>query len=406
MALYPPDLSAPEAQGSRALTLVRELLPDAPPPAGPVVAAARDRLDARMHDRRRPRWRPRRGRPVLLVTGVLAAGAAVALLAVTLLPGGQPAGRAHRKAPGLARSLTATGARQYLLSLAGTAGQATVTGRYWCSVIGQGSREMIGAGNKELTAPWLNGAAHFSAARPAGYQYSVIERYQGEDCLEPPHGSWPGGTVGGYNQSLGAQFPTAADRAAWQRDGSPTRVGAWYASQSDSFSPGPRVWTGPKTGWGHDASLSADPATLRAQLLAQLPGPASPVTKMEEHSTGWSYPVVRNNMLFYAAVQVLRDPVRPAVQAAAYRVLATVPGVQVKPGVRDVTGQVGTAVWLSHPGDQTVDYQFIDPANAYLLGDDLIAVATVAGLPAGSVLTYNEYVSSGWTNTAPHHPAR
>lgn len=111
-------------------------------------------------------------------------------------------------------------------------------------------------------------------------------------------------------------------------------------------------------------------------------------------------------MLFSAAVQVMRDPVRPAVQAAAYRVLAALPGVQVKPGVRNVTGQVGTAVWLSHPGDEPVDYQFIDPANGYLLGDDLIAVTTVAGLPAGSVLTYNEYVSSGWTNTAPHKPTR
>jgi len=72
--------------------------------------------------------------------------------------------------------------------------------------------------------------------------------------------------------------------------------------------------------------------------------------------------------------------------------------------VRDGTGQVGTAVWLSHPGDQMVDYEFIDPANGYLLGDDLIAVTMVDGLQAGSVLTYNEYVSSGWTNTAPHHP--
>ncbi len=386
------------------LTLLRELLPDAPPPAGPVVTAARDRLDTSMHGPRRPHWRPRRGRPILLVTGVLAAGAAAALLTVTLLPGGQPAGRAHGQAPGLARGLTATGARQYLLALAGTAGQAKVTGRYWCSVVRQGSREIIGAGNKELTTPWLNGVAHPSAARPAGYQYSVIERSQGEDCLEPPHGSWPGGTVGGYDQSLGIQFPTAADRAAWQRDGSPTRVGAWYADQSDSFSSGPRVWTGQKTGWGNYASLSANPATLKAQLSAQLPGPDDPGVKMLEHSTGESYPEIRNDLLFSAAVQVLRDPVRPAVQAAAYRVLATVPGVQVKPGVRDVTGQVGTAVWLSHPRDQMVDYQFIDPANGYLLGDDVIAVTTVSGLPAGSVLTYNEEVSSVWTNTPPHKP--
>jgi hypothetical protein len=49
--------------------------------------------------------------------------------------------------------------------------------------------------------------------------------------------------------------------------------------------------------------------------------------------------------------------------------------------------------------------QFIDPANGRLLGDDLIAVTTVTGLPPGPVLTYNEKISSGWTNTAPHKPA-
>ncbi len=388
------------------MTLVRELLPDAPPPAGPVVAAARDRLDARMHGPGRPHWRPRRGRPILLVTGVLAAGAAAALLTVTLLPSGRPAGPGHGQAPGLPRSLTASSARQYLLAMASTAGQAKVAGRYWCSVVRQGSREMVVAGNKEISVPWLDGGGRSpSTARPAGFQYSVIERSQSEDCLEAPHGNWPGGTVTGYYQSLGAQFPTAADRAAWQRDGSPTRVGAWYANQPDSFQPGPRLRTGPKLGWSNYASLSADPATLKAQLSAGLPGPDSAVMKMEEHSTGWSYRMIRNGMLFYAAVGVMGDPVRPAVRAAAYRVLASVPGVQVKPGIRDIARQVGTAVWLSHPGDRAVDYELIDPANGYLLGDENITVTPLLGLPPGSVLTYNERVSSGWTNTLPSQPA-
>jgi hypothetical protein len=388
------------------LTLVRDLLPDAQPPTGPVVAAALDRLDARMHSPGRPHWRPRRGLPILLVTGVLAAGTAAALLTVTLLPSGRPAGPGHGQAPGLPRSLTASSARQYLVAMASTAGQAKVTGRYWCSVVRQGSREMVVAGNKEISVPWLDGGGRNpSTARPTGFQYSVIERSQSEDCLEAPHGNWPGGTVTGYYQSLGAQFPTAADRVAWQRDGSPTRVGAWYADQPDSFQPGPRLRTGPKQGWSNYASLSVGPATLKAQLSAGLPGPDSAVMKMEEHSTGWSYRMIRNGMLFYAAVGVMGDPVRPAVRAAAYRVLASVPGVQVKPGIRDITGQVGTAVWLSHPGDRAVDYELIDPANGYLLGDENITVTPLLGLPPGSVLTYNERVSSGWTNTLPSQPA-
>ncbi len=48
----------------------------------------------------------------------------------------------------------------------------------------------------------------------------------------------------------------------------------------------------------------------------------------------------------------------------------------------------------------------IDPANGDLLSDENITVTPLLGLPPGSVLTCNERVSSGWTNTAPHEPTR
>jgi hypothetical protein len=38
--------------------------------------------------------------------------------------------------------------------------------------------------------------------------------------------------------------------------------------------------------------------------------------------------------------------VTPAVRAAAFRVLASLPGIQVKPNVQDPAGQSGTAVFL------------------------------------------------------------
>lgn len=392
------------------LTLVRELLPDAPPPAGPVVATARDRLDTSMHGRRRLPWRPQRGRPVLLVTGVLAASTAAALVAVTVLPGGRTDGGA---VPGLPHSLIAPSARQYLLTMADTAGQARVTGRYWCTVAIQASREMIGPDNKELPAPWLNGVEHPSPDRPAGYQYSIMKRVQVGGCLAPPHGSWTGGTVGGYYQSLGIRFPTAADRAAWRRDGAPDHVGAWYADQSDSFNPGPRVWTGPKTGqpetgimpWQDNAALPADPAKLRALFLAEVPKLGQSYLAWLERANGWTYQQAVNDVVFTSAVGVMGgEMVTPAVRAAAYRVLASLPGVKVRPGVRFGNGQIGTAVWL--PSDQpTWDLTCVDPATSYMCGDEEITVKPVDGLPLGSVLTYDMDVSSGWSNTAPHKPA-
>ncbi len=391
------------------LTLVRELLPDAPLPAGPVVAAARERLDTTMHGRRRPHWRPGRGRPMLLVTGVVAAGAAAALLTVTILPSGRPAGGT---VPGLPRSLIASSARQYLLTMAGIAGQARVTGRYWCTVAIQGSREMIGPGNQELPAPWLNGVVHPSPARPAGYQYSIMKRVRVESCLAPPHGSWTGGTVGGYYQSLGIQFPTATDRAAWRSAGSPSRVGAWYADQSDSLNPGPRVWTGAKTGqpetgimpWQHNSALPADPAKLRALFLAEAPKLGRSFMTWLERLNGWTPQQAVNDVVFTAAVGVMGgEMVKPAVRAAAYRVLASVPGVRVRLGVRFGNGQVGTAMWIA--SDQpTWNLTCVDPATSYVCGDEEITVKPVAGLPVGSVLTYDIDVSSGWTGTAPHKP--
>jgi hypothetical protein len=392
------------------LTLVRELLPDAPPPASPVVAAARDRLDASLRGRPGRRLLPAPGRrAVLLVPGVLAVGTAAVLVATTVLAGGRTGGG---KTPGLPHSLIAANARQYLLTMAGTAGQTRVTGRYWCTVAIQASREMIGPDNKELPAPWLNGVEHPSPDRPTGYQYSIMKRVQVESCLAPPHGSWTGGTVGGYYQSLGIRFPTAADAAAWRRDGSPDNVGAWYADQSDSFNPGPREWTGAKTGqpetgimpWQRNAALPADPAKLRAMFLAEVPKLGKSFMAWLERSNGWTYQQAVNDVVFTSAVGVMGgEMVTPAVRAAAYRVLASVPGVKVQPGVRFGNGQVGTAMWLA--SDQpTWNLTCVDPSTGYVCGDEEITVRAVAGLPVGSVLTYDIDVSSGWTNTRPYQP--
>jgi hypothetical protein len=393
------------------LTLVRELLPAAPPPAGPVVAAARDRLDASMHGRPRRRLLPAPGRrAVLLIPGVLAVTTAAVLVATTVLTGGRTDGG---KTPGLPHSLIAANARQYLLTMAGTAGQARSTGRYWCTVAIQASREMIGPNDQELPAPWLNGVEHPSPDRPAGYQYSIMKRVQVESCLAPPHGSWTGGTVGGYYQSLGIRFPAAADATAWRRDGAPDHVGAWYAHQSDSFNPGPRVWTGAKTGqpetgimpWQRNAALPADPAKLRAMFLAEVPKLGKSYLAWLEHTNGWTYQQAVDDVVFSAAVGVMAgEMVTPAVRAAAYRVLASVRGIQVRPGVRFGNGQIGTAVWLT--SDQpTWTLTCVDPATSYVCGDEEITVKPVAGLPVGSVLTYDIDVSSGWTNTAPSKPA-
>lgn len=98
------------------------------------------------------------------------------------------------------------------------------------------------------------------------------------------------------------------------------------------------------------------------------------------------------------------DPVPSAVRAAAFRVLATVPGIRVKPGVTDPEGQTGTAVWLGN-GDAGGGYTLYDPATGAVLASLAVAQRQIDGTPSGAVISYITY-RSWWTNHLPKFPPR
>jgi DNA-directed RNA polymerase specialized sigma24 family protein len=92
--------------------------------------------------------------------------AAAAITVTALVPGGTHAGPAYTGAgPGAA--LTGRPAGAFLLAVAKKAAHQA-TGRYWCAVVVQGTRELIGAGGKEIPAPLVDGATHAPASAPAG----------------------------------------------------------------------------------------------------------------------------------------------------------------------------------------------------------------------------------------------
>jgi hypothetical protein len=200
------------------------------------------------------------------------------------------------------------------------------TGRFYCAIEVQGDRELVGSGGRLLPRPWTDGPDRVPTSAPEGFQYALIRRYRITQCTRVSDVT----RLPISMQYLGVRPASSADARAWRRDGSPDH---WRQGHGVlSAHPGPvtgvqdvKHGTG-DFGGGNDLWLPADPAKLRAVFLAH-PQPGAKG---------------RNNVIAAGALTVMNaDSVRPAVRAAAFRVLASVPGVRMRPGVTDPEGQPG-----------------------------------------------------------------
>jgi hypothetical protein len=385
------------------LNMIRVLLGEAPPSAE-VIAEGRRRIASSATEPGRPaarrgvagpetgpvadlslaRGRRLRHRTARVVVGAAAAGVAAALALLALVPHGAPA--AHRS-HGQADELAGLPARGFLLTMAvkaAAAGQST--GRWYCQQMESGQRMLVGADDTTLQAPWDQGPA----ASLAGYRYAIFGKYTVQSCFEPPTKGAPDGTVEGATQQLGAQPASSADAAAWRRAGSPASWIAWYdKTVRITMAPGRRYLAGPRklTGAPYDhATLPTSPAQLKAYFLAH---------HLEFDNTG-----TQSEVLYDDTVSIMNGRSTPAVRAAAYRLLASLPGIRMKPNVQDPAGQSGTAVWLSQAGP-TLGLTIIDTATSTLLCTEDVAQHPVAHVAVGTVIDYTLFVSSGWTNTPP-----
>jgi hypothetical protein len=386
------------------LNMIRALLDEAPPSAE-VIAEGRRRIAASAIEPGRPGARHRiagpetrpaadlrparalgfRHRPARVAVGTAAAGAAAALALVALVPHGAPAARPGH---GQADELPGRPAREFLLTMAVKAAAAggQSTGRWYCQQMESGQRMLVGADDTTLQAPWEQGPA----ASLAGYRYAIFGKYTVQSCFEPPTKGAPDGTMEGATQQLGAQPASPADAAAWRRAGSPASWIAWYDKTARvTMAPGRRYLAGPRNLTGapfNYATLPTSPAQLKAYFLAHHP---------EFDNTGTQSEVVYDDTL-----SVMNARSTPAVRAAAYRLLASLPDIRMKPDVQDPADQSGTAVWLSQAGP-TLGLTIVNPATGTLLCTEDVAQQPVAHVAAGTVIDYTLFVSSGWTNTPP-----
>jgi hypothetical protein len=375
------------------MKLIEDFCAEEAQPGPERLARSRARLIAAIeggqHSGPEPLGRPRATRLVPLALAATAAGTAGALVIVSLVAGGTPVTPGDSHVP--AGLSTGQPARAFLLSMAAKAAQQQ-TGRFYCTTEVQGNRELVGSGDRLLPQPWATGPDHVRTSAPQGFKYALTRRYQFAQCTRVSDVT----RLPFSMQYLGARPASRADARAWRRDGSPDH---WRRGHGVlSAQPGPvEEVQDVKHGSGdfggkNNLWLPADPAKLRAVFLAH-PQPGAKG---------------RNNVIAAGALTVMNsDNVRPAVRAAAFQVLADVPGMRMKPGVRDPEGQTGTAVWqdsdIGYGLHYETTYDIIDPQTGNIIAGDTIAQTPVAGAAPGTVLFYSATTSAYWTNRLPPH---
>jgi hypothetical protein len=202
---------------------------------------------------------------------------------------------------------------------------------------------------------------------------------------------------------------TAADKATWRAVGSPRTVPVEAGTHAVALTMGAgrptvmRTDTGGKIyAVGPDnvsyGDLRALPATSDG-LRRHLEGLYERGNGTEGAGSGRSAWVLRQ------AGNLVTMPLKPGVRAAAYRLMADLPGVRVVGHVADPLGREGVGVEFPDtyrtPLGTTKQRLVIDAATGDLLSDELLLVepsarAEAAGLKAGTVVNYQATSRMGW----------
>jgi hypothetical protein len=334
---------------------------------------------ASMESGARPGTARRRARRMTLSLAVAGAVAATAVTVAVVGHDGSAVPGAPQARP------TDLSARTILLSAAESTEKTSVGGgAYWMTYEQQGRVTVVGAA----------GARYVIEARTQVKQWVGLGRRP----------SWQA------ERELGARPQNRADMAVWNKAGSPTR---WNL-------PRPlKPWSTEGTAWkttklpvrlnlmGSAEELRAlpdDPTRLRAYLLRDKNDSEGQVSAAE-----WLY-ASAYDLLAY-------EPVSAKVRAAAYRMLADVPGIQTVGRTTDPLGRAGVAVAFRRDvrGDSE-QRLVVDPSTGRLLAEETVLIRpgtarepepgrgglppeTVA--PPGTVLNYRAMLQATWTNSAP-----
>jgi hypothetical protein len=347
-----------------------------------IIGAAREpvRTDRRLVRRRR--------RPLLVLAGTSAAAAVVAgLLAV-------PSGTSrHADTRNPTAPPQALDARSFLLASADISEKAPVTahGSYWYSQI-----RSVERARQPGKRPGAGGASANGGPRSGPYFpfYAYVSITW--ENWDPYQQGRPSRMV---DRDIRASFATPADKAAWQRAGSPALTDMKPFSADSRYNE-PYLELGPK------GTTMAD--------LPKLPATASGLEKLiradRKRSLGRLNGLGAGDQeppyledVYDAALGIITAPTTPKVRAAAYRMLAGQRGIRSLGQVRDGLGRPGVALAVrlhqptTHGTEKGEEHLIIDPVSANVLAREFYPIGKdgkAESEPSRSTLM----ISDGWTN--------
>lgn len=335
--------------------------------------------------------RPRRYRWVALpVAGVAVATAGVVAVVSTL--SGPTASTATPRLT-VPHQHSATDGRVALLNVASAIEHETGSGDYWQQNTTSGNIGVV-----QGTQPY--------AVLDTGKATWLIGVKPGEQS------TWTG------QQDETREPRTATDRARWQAAGSPTSVPVDYGFRKLDGTRVPALTI--TIGSGHpttshtninDTIAAVGPHNVTYADLTKLPSDTAGLAKLFDRyyaqDGGSENAGDHTEWLWGQASGLIQLPVSGDVRAAAYRIIADLPGIQSLGTVTDALGRTGVGVALpaAPQGDLGTARRelIVDPRTNTLLADETVlvtpsALATAAGLTAGTELIYQATTEIGWTN--------
>ncbi|MGC4746822.1 CU044_5270 family protein [Micromonospora sp. DT201] len=337
-----------------------------------------------------PTRRARRLRAAaLLPAGGLAVAAVAAVAVVVIDPGGSaPTPGGSGTSVEAVRPLTTS---QILLAAAERSSQdASGTGRYLVVRAESGSVLTVSSGSST---------------------YAMTTRSSDETWLSRS-GKEPNLVI---SQNLGMTPLTPADAAAWRAAGSPEEVMVGKPLPNGQFGPGSPISISggpPRSSSSDDAGIYAFGTTnISVRDLEKLPtDPAALRTALLRHfdGGGGDMPTDREQWLLSVASDLIADiPVSGPVRAAAFRLIATLPGVRSLGAVADQRGRMGQgfAFTSGSAANGSIEHRFVvDTATGRALGEEsrvLRPAGTTARLEPGSLLGYSVVLEQKTTDETP-----
>jgi len=337
-------------------------------------------------------------RPIRVIYGLTAAAAVAAIAVATTNGPTEPV--SGPSATG--SSADSESASQILLTAANQVLTSSTSGRFWRT-----TSDIYGL---DLAGP-----------AKAPYVIRSGDREQNWVARSDSNPSW------GAHQGLGRKPLSAADKAAWKADGSPTTFavhesgrkgdtianlpGAPTKQVVDLFNPDSEVFfVGHSLTMRAVRALPADQTALRTFLLTDLArnmkvrDQKHGVMAANGQSTGAA--LTEDEWLFSTATDLLTLPVAPEVRASAYRIMAGLKGVKSLGSVKDVTGRTGKAVAVrGSDANGVFETRIVINAKSGLLMADEIRytkpAAALSWLKPTDVFQTTVVTDIGWTNDKP-----